>query len=221
MPKKTAKPEESAIFGVVFPKAKKTKAKERKSFCSKMKTVLEREKQALRIKDVSFNKESIAIETEEFQGGIIFKKPVGLMLNVSKDVEKNKTRVNELGNKLINYLNTIMGEYARDPRVSTTFMISKKKGANLAKNFVGEATLAMINELVKKTLSLRGIVFEHVSENRRNFIVHLYSEKEGAAVLIMTRYDCKGMLSWDFVLEEYKSLNESKDIIRKLSQKEF
>lgn len=221
MPKKTTSSEESALFVIVFPKTKKTKVKERRTFYSKMKTVLEREKQALRIKDVSFDKESIAMEAEEFRGMIMFKKPIGIMLNVGKEIEKNKTRVNELGNKLTNYLNTIIGEYARDASVSTTLTISKKKGISLAKSFVEDATLAKINELVKKRLSPLGIVFEYASENRRNFVLHMYSESAGVVMGIISKYDCKGMLSWDFILEEYKNMEEAKDIVRKLSQKEF
>lgn len=220
MPKKTQELEEANAFHVIFPRTQKAKAKERRSFHSKMKSILERDKQALRVKDISVKKDMITLETEEIEIMIGFKKTVTLFLTVS-ELEKNKTRLNNLANKLVNYLNTVTGEYAKDPRVSLFSTTLRKEGANLSRSFVEETTLARINELAKKTLKPTGIAFEYKSGDHENFILTLHDEKSGSLDLIMSKRDYKGMIPWDFALEEYNNLKEVMNIIGKLAQKEF
>ena len=220
MPKRAKLPEEIASLQIVFPMTKKKKLKERKNLFRKMKSLIERDKELLPTKDISTEKRTIVLEADEFGSAILFEKPISIQIIISKDREKNKNRVNDLANKLVNYANTILGESARKADVSTNCIFSQKKGINLARKVVEETRLAKINELTKKSLNPKGIMFGYTSDKHENIMIHLY-HKERVAILIMSTCKYENTIPWDFTIEEYKNLKECTHIVGQLAQKEF
>ena len=220
MPRKKEELIESATFRISLPKTRKTKRNERRKLFKKMKSLVERDKELLLIKDMSFEKNVISLDAEEFSSLISFDKPISVQIGVSRDIEKNKNRVNDLANKLANYIKTILGESAKEARVYATLITPRRKGVNLAKKFIEERRLVKINELTKKTLSPKGIMFEYKSNEHENTVMNLYDEKL-TVLLVMSRYEYKDIIPWDFIIEEYNNLKESIEIVGKLAQEEF
>jgi hypothetical protein len=128
--------------------------------------------------------------------------------------------VNDLSNRLLNYLNTICSGYTNDGRIITAWTVPSSDGVNLSRKFVDETTLSRVNELVKKTLNPIGIFLEYKSDGRDNALSSLYVGKK-AITVIMSSVGYKEAIPWNFVLEEYKNLEASLDIVGKLSQKEL
>lgn len=211
---------ETATFSISLPRTRKKNLKERRELFKKMKSLIEEDRESLPIKDVSFEKNTIILDAEEFGFLISFDKPISVQIGISKDIEKNKNRVNDLANKVGNYINTILGESAKEARVAVTLITPKRKGINVAKKFVEETRLAKINELVKRTLHPQGIMFTYKSDEHENFIMYLYGEKL-TMVTTMSGYEYEDMIPWDFFMEEYNNLKESIEIVGKLTQEGF
>lgn len=220
MPRKTKKMDEMVSFHITLPMTRKQKLKERKILLEKIKTLIERDRESLPTKDISYEKKTITLEADEFGCLISFSKPISIHMVVDKGFPKNKNRVNDLANKLVNYFNTVLGKSAKDAKMSASLISPTGKGINLARKVVEETRLAKINELTKKTFNPKGIMFEYTSDKRKNIIMHFYDEK-GIFMAILSEFRYKDSIPWDFIQEEYKNLKESIDIIAKLSQKEF
>lgn len=197
------------------------KAQERRELFRKMKSLVESDKESLPVENISHNARAytIALEAKEFGSSIVFRKPIRMQITVGEDAEKNRIRVNELANKISNYLKTILGKSAKEADLYSMQIISFA-GTNLSRKFVEEAKLVKINELVKKTLEPRGICFSYKSDKHENMVIHLHHEKR-AIQLTMSTCKFTDMIPWDFITEEYNNLKESMDITKKLSQREF
>lgn len=220
MPRKTEKLHEMANFHITLPMTRKTKLKERKILLNKMKSLIERDRESLPTKDISYTKKTISLEADDFACLISFSKPISIQIVIGKDFQKNKNRVNDMANKLVNYVNTILGKSAKNANIFTSLISPTGKGTNLSRKFVDETRLARINELTKKTFNPKGIMLEYTSGKRENAILHFYGEKE-TFIAVLTKFKYEDSIPWDFIQEEYKNLKESIDIVGKLSQQEF
>ncbi len=220
MPRKKEEMRETLNFNITLPNTRKMNQKERQKLFKKMKSLIMQEKEEMPIKDVSFNKNVMILDAVEFGSVISFDKPISVIIGIGKDLEKNKNRANDLANKIGNYINTILGESAKNAILIATIHLPKQKGINLARKFVEEARLVKINELIKKTINPIGILFEYKSDEHENFVMHFYDEKI-TFLLTISRIKYKDIIPWDFIIEEYNNLKESTQIIEKLVQKEF
>jgi len=220
MPAETGKYKENATVQVVLPRTSDKKLAERKLLFDKMKSLVEKDKKSLSTKEITYKRNTIFLDALGFGIAVSFAKPISLFIGVDKDLEKYRSRIKEIANKLVNYINIILGESAKDASVSSTLIVSSREEMNLAKKIVEETKLAKINEITKKTLRPSGVMFEYTSNGHENFIMHLHV-KDATVISVMSHLEYKDILPWDFTEEEYKNLKESIDIIGRLAQKEF
>ncbi len=212
---------ELVSFIITLPLTKKTKAKERRELLRKMKSLVERDKESLFIKSVKSDARaySLSLKSEEFECFVWFAEPIRIDISVNK-MQKNLNRVNNLANKIVNYLRTIMGKLLGNGRVMAVQTGTSDFAVNIAKKFVDESRLVRINELTKRTLEPLGICFRYESNKHENVVTTLQGEDHGMQ-LVMTTCEEPEIMPWDFIMEEYNNLKESLDIIGKLAQKEF
>jgi len=210
------------ILSITFTSTRKIKAKERSAMFKRFKSLLERDRKSLSIEDIICEKRKIALDCSEFGSIVCFEKPVTFSI-VSEEVEKNKKRMNDMTNKLINYLNTILGEMAKGTAINSTYSktSSERGGTNIVRKFLDEAKLAKANELTKTSLEPQGIVLGFTSKKHTNVLINFYSKERGAMVGVMTKTSHKEILPWNILSEEYKNLQEILDIIESLHQERF
>jgi hypothetical protein len=220
MPAETKKFEQNATVQVVLPRTDNKKLEERKLLFAKMKSLVEKDKELLPTKKITCKRNMMFLTADDFGAVISFDKPISLYIRVEKDLEKNKNRIKELANKLINYLNILLGESAKGATISSTLVVPTREGIDLPKKIVEETKLAKINEIAKKRLHPKGITFEYTSNEHENLVMYHYDKKVTLTV-VMSSLEYKDLIPWDFTEEEYKNLKESIDIIGRLAQKEF
>jgi hypothetical protein len=219
MPKSNLKSQRTIDIEVSFPSTRKKKAEERKALLNRLKSLTEKDTE-LQVDKISSKKYDLTLLADEFESRIYFNKPIKFRIFSHQDIEKNENRINNFANKLVNYLNTILGESSKGAKSFVNWMIAEEKGFNLAKEFIEETKLAKINEMIKKTIEPKGIMFEYKSGSHKNSVMHFYSED----LILFSGFstsEYKDRLPWDFISEEYKNRKDVINIIEKLGQKEF
>ena len=207
------------ILEISFPKSPK-KAAQRRELLKKMRSLIEQEGESLPFKDVTSKRNRINLTTEEFLSSVTFTKSLPVMI-LLKNPAENIEEGNKLGNTLVNYVNTIFGNYAKGAKVSSNEMTPWKKGQfNLARKLIGERKIAKINELIKKTLNPIGILFEYSVEDRTNVVLTVQRGEEIGS-LVFSDYTLKNTLPWDLISNEYAALVDCMKIIDKISAVEI
>lgn len=134
--------------------------------------------------------------------------------------EKNIDSANEVGNKVINYMNTLLGEGATETRIFTyKTILYPEKITNLAAKIIGERRITKINEEVKQILSPIGIFFEY-RINDRDFAFTGISN-EGGAELLLSRITYKGKMPFDLLRKEHDELAKPADVLKKMNEMEL
>jgi hypothetical protein len=216
-----AKKEERTLaeFEINFPKAPK-KVKEREVLFNKFFSLIEDGRESLPVKVKSHKRgRQIILDSDEFMFSISFGKTVSTKILVNAP-EKNIDVVNEVGNKVINYMNTILGEKATNSHVILSKTILRpQKAVNLCKKLIGEPTLAKINETVKQTLNPVGIFFEY--EFKEKYIAFSTLSNEKSAEGFFSRSVYKDKIPFDLLRKEYDMLVSPAEIVKKLIEMEL
>lgn len=149
-----------------------------------------------------------------------FRKPISIILAI-KDPEKNIELANTFGNKVLNYLKTILGKFARDASIETEIRNYPIKMESLARKAIGETRLAKINEIAKKTSDPVGVIFNY-KENERDitFMVAHGDKRDEQILYVLSDFSFKDTIPWDAVLSEYNQINECKKVITSLLEQE-
>ena len=216
----SAETENRLTVTILFHKTPK-KGVERGALFKKLRSLLKQERKSLPFENIEFDGRArvAVLAAKEFYSVISFLKPFTMTLIVTNPL-KSIEKTNELANTLVNYMNTVLGEYAKGAEVRTSEFSPWKKGKiNLARKLIGERKIAKINESIKKTLDPFGLLFEFSSNGRKNIMVTALLEKRGS-VLALSRYTYKNALPWDLLSSEHSNLLDCMRIIDKLSKVE-
>ena len=170
----------------------------------------------------SFNKKrrQVVFNAENFLIIVIFSKLPTTTIMVNEPHE-NISVANEASNKIINYLNTVLGEIANDVGVRCMLdsVIEEKKTVNLADKLIGERRIAKINELLKQTLKPLVIGFQFKEDERTNAIMSMSNGTTAQGVFTTAVY--KGKLPFNLLEKEIKALDNPAEIIKKLTEMEL
>lgn len=202
MPKK----DENVIqMSIMFNQAPK-KAMERKMLFNKVKKWISDKEKELRIEKIEIKRNSVILSTKRkfkfllsFKEGIIFS-------SVIEDPKENIEDANQIGNKIINYLNTILGERASGVSVNVLHSIMTQKRSLLPRKLIKEEEVAKINELTKRIMNPIGVMFEYELDDRDVSLL-IMSMKETSACATASRRSLDDIVPWDFIKNEYKVLN--------------
>lgn len=222
MSEKEEKKETFLVVEISFPKAPK-KAKDKQTLFTKFLSLIEESKESLPI-EVEFQKRrrSIILDSDEFMFNIYFgKKGATIRMRVTvHDPEKNIDIANEVGNKVVNYMNTILGKGATETRVfSHQTTLYSNKIANLSKKIIGEGRITKINEEVKQILGPIGVFFEY-KMNDRDFAFGILSDEKGAETLL-SRITYKDKMPFDLIRIEHDELGNPASVIKRLTEMEL
>lgn len=203
---------------IIFPKAS-MKAKEQKVLFNKFFSLIEESKKSLPVKVMSNKrKRNIILDSDEFMFIISFKK-IELIKILMNQPEENISTVNEVGNKVINYINILLGDIASNSIVyfrKTTWGLPKK--INLCKKLIGEPRLAKINEEVNQTLSPIGIYFEYKLKGKEFGLASYVNEKSLEEIRVKSTYKYK--IPFNLLQKEYDELASPTEILKKLHKME-
>lgn len=222
MAKKKEKEETLLVLEISFPKAPK-KAKDKTVLFDKFLSLVKEIKESLPVEVKSYKRtRHVVLDSEEFRFDVVFGKRGSIVRTnaVVHTPEKNLDTANEVGNKVINYLNIILGEGATGSLVrcnKTT--LYPQKTVNLGRKIIGEGKIAKINEKVKQTLSPAGIAFEYKA-NDREFTFATFANERGAD-LFLSRITYKGEMPFDLLRKEHNELGEPARVVKKLIEEEL
>lgn len=216
----TEKKEKSfAEIEIRFPKAPK-KAKDREVLFNKFLSLIEESKESLPVR-VKSNKRrrQIILDSDEFMFTISFRKILSTKILVNHP-EENIDTVNEVGNKVINYMNTILGDKATNSSVFFSKRIFRpEKIINLCKKLIGEPRLAKINEEVKQPLNPIGVYFEYELKGKELGFMTFSNERSAEAIFCKSTY--KDKIPFNLLRKEYNELASPTEIIKKLLEMEL
>ena len=222
MAKEKQKEETFLELEISFPKAPK-KAKDKTTLFDKLLSLVEESKESLPVEVKSYKKRRhLILDSEEFRFDIFFGKRGSIVRTraLVHTPEKNLDIANEVGNKVISYMNTILGEGATGSRVmSEKTILYPKKTINLSRKIIGEGKIAKINEKVKRTLSPVGVFFEY-KVNERDFSFATFSNKKAVEALLSS-ITYKDKMPFDLLRTEHNKLSEPAGVVKKLIEEEL
>lgn len=212
MPKK----EETLLsLDITFSKSPK-KAVDRRALLKKMRSLIEKERESLPFEDITFEKNLIAMVTKKFFFAISSGKPMSMKIALRKP-KKNIEEGNDLGNRVVNYVNTIFGDFGKRAKGFSMEIFPLKERVNLARKIIEERKIAKLNELTRKTMNPVGLMFEYSGDGRENLLISFQFER-ASGVGAFSRYTYKDSLPWDLLLSEHNVLVNSAKIIDKLAE---
>ena len=195
-------------FSVLFPLSVKKKAQDRDMLFKRMRALLEKEEESLSVRKILYKKRYVFLEDEQFRGILYFGKPISFRISIMKDFQENKVRVNSFANKLMNYLNIVLGESAKKTRITTAYAIEDPSITNLVKKFVDETRVAKISETIKRTVTPIGILFEFESGKHKNTVMQVGNSPTTSILSVMSHCIHSESLKWDFIKDEYENLEQ-------------
>lgn len=207
-----------AEFSIFFPKAPK-KAEDKEALYSKFLSLVEENKELpVKVKS-NKRKKRIILDSDEFMFAIYFGKTLSIRTLVN-DPDKHIDTINGVGNKIINYMNIILGEGARNSTVNsakTTYY--SKRIPNLSKKIIGETRIAKINEKVEQVLNPYAISFEYKLKEKEFSFGSFSGKASVEALLSSTPY--KDRIPFNFLRKEYDELIKPEELMKKLAEMEL
>ena len=206
-------------FEIAFPLAPKEREVKQTAF-NELLSLLAGDKERIKV-DLKPDKENLRLflNSDEFGFGIFFKERVSVSVSVSNP-KKNIERVNEIGNKILSFINIVLGKGAAGSRIMTTITTidKEKESINLSKKIIGDTRLAKINNKVKLQLNPSGITLEYKLKDR-DFLIGSFSNR--TLEMFTTHNSYKDVIPFDVLLSEYNELESSKKVIESLSSIEL
>lgn len=212
MPKKK---EVSLNLEISFLKSPK-KAGDRRALLKKIRSLIEKERESLPFEDIKFEKNSIVMFAEKVFSAIYSIKPMSMTITL-EDPEVNIKEGNDIGNKLVNYVNTVLGDFGKGARAFSFEMFYQEDKTDFVRKVVDEGKIAKFNELAQKTLNPVGLMFEYSVNDRETLLVS-FQFKPSRGLGVFSRYTYKDALPWDLLLSEHKALVGGSKIFEKLRE---
>jgi hypothetical protein len=162
---------------------------------------------------------TITLDSDEFMFMILCEDVPSIRIMIH-DPKKHIEIVNKIGNRLISYMNDLLGDRAKGSGITfikTTF--SKEKTTNLSKRIIGETRMVRINEIVGLTLIPISVSFDYKSGDK-HFIVATISNGQAGQFLLSKR-TYRNSLPIDVLRKEYEDLNDPQEVLNKLLEVEL
>jgi hypothetical protein len=193
----------------------------KEKFLTKIRELIEKDKELLPVKNIENEKNSIFLSTPEFNIRLGVKNLAAIQIIVDESMDKNQPRLNELTNRIVNYFNTVLGDSAKNAKISCMYIDPENKGQNITAHFIEESKLVKLNEAFKNNIIPKGIVFDFNFGKHRNTIFYI-NEKEKSFLTIMAHstYD-EETVPWDLVNLEYENLRRIHEMLGKIAQEEI
>lgn len=195
------------------------KKKDKDKAYAKFATLVQENKDVFPLKVIINNaKKRVLLDAKDFAFEITFGKLILVNMMVNNPYE-NKAIADEVGGKVINYLNTILNEGANGARVVCNLMTTTpEKKTNLAAKLLGEGRIARVNEIVGQSLKPLSIGFEY-KLGEKNFMLSLFtSEFNVQIVASSTVY--KDKMPFNLLEKEMAELDNPTSTIKRLSESE-
>lgn len=187
-----------------FPKTP-GKAKDRKELYEKFKLSLQQETPTFEEVEFDGRARSATLLSEKFLWYLEFKKPIRAIIAV-KSPEENIDKMNTLFNKLVGYLNAILGDIISGAKVTSSKELLLKRTDVLIQRLIDESVLEKMNRKLKTTIKPMAIGLTYKRKERENAILTASFKKKGPAFLISSHV-LKANIPWDLVLKEKTELN--------------
>jgi hypothetical protein len=163
-------------------------------------------------------KKRVLLDAKDFAFEISFGKRILINIMVRNPYE-NKAIANEVSNKVINYLNTVLNEEANGARINCALTtISSEKKVNIAAKLLGEGRIARINELAGQSLKPLSIGFEY-KFGEKDFMLSLFTS-ESSLQLLGSHMVYKDRIPFNFLEKEIDELDNPASIIQRLTESE-
>jgi len=198
-----------------FPKTPKKKTK-RKLYKEKLESWIKQEKNTMPFEKVKFSKTRIQLISDEFLFFADFGKPIQIIL-ATRQPEKNLEKLNEIGNKIFSYLNTIMPQVVVEVEFESEYTIEEKKKRNLAKKVIGDSRIARISEIMKFPWNPIGLLFTWKTNSRQNLVMCASADKRNM-IFWSSSSSWKNNIPLDAILKEKEEFLKFKDVISKLME---
>lgn len=215
MPSRKRAKTSSAIFKVqlTFPKSPK-KAEERKALLDKVKAWIEEQKETSPFKKTETHRRMVYLEGDNSMFGVGFGKLMAARAAVI-DPNLNLEAANELGNRVLAYVNVVLGERASGARVTTSLNKSSKRISRLPKALLGETRLAKLSEIAKKNLVVNGLIFSFDVDDR-NVVSFVFGAKGMSTHYFGSSDKMESVIPLDLLKSEYAIFSKSEDVIERL-----
>lgn len=204
-----------------FPNVSK-KAKDREMLFNETYRLIDKNKESFPAKLVLKKvKRKIILDSDDYMFTIDFKRRLVTRIMVNNP-DENMEVINKIGNSVINFLNTILGEQAKGSRVSITKICFSKKEVTLPSKIIGTAQLAKVNEIAKETLNPVAITFEYIKSNT-NFMVSSISSTimKLRQNVFSSQTIFEEKLPFDLLQKENEKLNEATQLFVRLVNAEL
>lgn len=181
-----------------------------------------KENRAILPKKITFTRKNrrIVFDSENYAFIVLFGMHVDIRVILNNPYE-NRGAANEMGSKIINYLNTILDEKAVQVSVFGALARSiEKETGNLPEKLLGEGRIAKINEVVGQTLEPATIGFEY-KIGERTYMFSIFFGENMSSELLGTIAVYKDKLPFDLIEKELEELNNPDKIMKELKRKEL
>lgn len=219
---KRKKKEKTASYSctILFQKTLEKK-KERESAFSKFLSLLEENKKSFPV-EVSSNKQKrrIVLEGKNYILTFSCGKHPSMKIIVNAP-ERNKIVANEATSRIVNYMNTILGEVATGARVmSMKTIVYHKKTVNLAEKIIGMEKIVKINELLKQTWKPLSIGFEY-KVGKKDFMFSTFFGEDGGLQVLMSNIVYKDKIPFNLLEKEIAEFADTEEAAKKLVEMEL
>jgi hypothetical protein len=203
-------------FRVSFPEAKKgSLGKKYSKFVSLMQVF----KDAPPIKLITNDKKKqVTLDAKNFLLTVTFGKRVKANAFVNKPY-KNKKDANAVCSKIVNYLNTVLGDESVGAHVSCMLMHrAMKLTNNIAAKCLGDERIARVSEVAGQSIKPLSIGFDY-TVGEKDFLFLIFTTDETNLTLASsTLY--KDKLPFNLLEKEIDDLNSPEQIFKKLIESE-
>jgi hypothetical protein len=212
--------EEFFEMQIFFSKASE-KVIDKKNLFDKILSLIKQNKESLGVKIRSNKREKkIIMSSDNFLLSINFGKEIMMNFLIFKP-DENIEIFNNVGNNIINYMNTILEDNANNPLIGCIkFIPVYKKNVNLAKKIISESRIVEINNVVEQVLNPISISLEYQIDDR-GFLLSFNSIKEKTNISVATRIYYKEKLTYNVMQEEYNELKKPLKILDVLIESEL
>lgn len=206
-------------LSVSFPKSPKVAGDIEPLFGKMLSLIQEGEKSFPAKLIVKSKQKRIVLDADDFMFNISFSKGISVRILVSNP-NKNLQTVNNMGNTLINFLNTVLGDFGTEAKVSIARTMSLEKPVNFARKIVGDVQMSRINEMTKEVLNPTAIMLGYKKGEREFSLSNFFSVEEGENFLSSnTVY--KERLPFNLLQNEYDQLIDPSRVFSTLLQSEL
>jgi len=207
------------VFSCELTFLERLKRQEIDTMFTKLVSFIEENKQTMPAKTRFLKRrKQLIIDSTDFVLTLSFVKKIVFRI-VINDPYRNKTRVNEIVNKIVSYINTFLGEKVMDARVFSSITFRSSKTDNLAKKLIGESKVAKICEFLQQTIEPIAVSFEY-RIGEKDFYCSTITSEGRSTQLLGSHTVYKNKPPFNLVEKEIDELESPIGIIKRLMEME-